>query len=565
VLRTGSTLIRRNEIQAKWVANQIALKRAVEKTAASKIITFHSRVKLAEEFASDSAHGFSEHVKGFSVFHVNGGQSAASRKVTLEDFKAAGRGLITNARCLTEGVDVPSVDMVAFVDPRKSKIDIAQAAGRAMRQSKATYKKFGYIVVPLFIEQKKNETEAEALARSGFDEVAMVLGAMLENDDDLVDLIREMKEAKGRGDKFNPKSLHEKIEVIGPAIDLDELRRSIDVEIVDRLGMGWDEWYGLLQRFHKREGHCRVAHSNLENGHKLGYWVSKQRNRKGVLSSDQIDRMTKLGFDWKPFDEDWDHQFDALRKYKKREGHCRVPRMHKEDGLKLGIWVNNQKKKKEILLPYQIERLNLLGFSWNFAAEVMEAQFQALEKYKKREGHCRVPLSHKEDGLKLGIWINNVRHHQKDMLSAEQIERLSKLDFSWDPFTEKWEENFSALQIFRIREGHCFVPQNHVECGLRLGIWVSTQRQKKGLLSSKNIERLNQLAFVWNPYADFWEANYSAMIKFKQLFGHCSPKRNHEEHGLKLGRWSDRQRQKKSSLSPDQIERLNALGFVWKA
>jgi predicted ABC-type transport system involved in lysophospholipase L1 biosynthesis ATPase subunit len=82
--------------------------------------------------------------------------------VTLEDFKSAGRGLITNARCLTEGVDVPSVDMVAFVDPRKSKIDIAQAAGRAMRQSKATNKKLGYIVVPLFIEQKKNETEAEA-------------------------------------------------------------------------------------------------------------------------------------------------------------------------------------------------------------------------------------------------------------------------------------------------------------------------------------------------------------------------------------------------------------------
>lgn len=301
VLRTGSTLVRRNQIQAKWVANQIALKRAIKKTSASKIITFHSRVKLAEEFASDGAQGFSEHVKGFDVFHVNGGQSAASRKVTLEDFKSAARGLITNARCLTEGVDVPSVDMVAFVDPRKSKIDIAQAAGRAMRQSKATNKKLGYIVVPLFIEQKKNETEAEALARSGFDEVAMVLGAMLENDDDLVDLIREMKEAKGRGDKFNPKSLHEKIEVIGPAIDLDELRRSIDVEIVDRLGMGWDEWYGLLQRFHKREGHCRVPARSQAFGLNLGTWVNNQRSKKEDLTPDQIRRLDSLGFSWDPF------------------------------------------------------------------------------------------------------------------------------------------------------------------------------------------------------------------------------------------------------------------------
>jgi superfamily II DNA or RNA helicase len=130
--------VRRDEIQAKWVANQIALKRAIEKTGASKVITFHSRVNLAEDFAGDDARGFKEHVKGFDVFHVNGSQNAADRKALLEGFKAAPKGLITNARCLTEGVDVPAVDMVAFVDPRKSKIDIAQAAGRAMRQSKAT-------------------------------------------------------------------------------------------------------------------------------------------------------------------------------------------------------------------------------------------------------------------------------------------------------------------------------------------------------------------------------------------------------------------------------------------
>ena len=365
VLRTGSTLVRRNEIQAKWVANQIALKRAIKKSAASKIITFHSRVKLAEEFASDGAQGFSEHVKGFDVFHVNGGQSAASRKVTLEDFKSAGRGLITNARCLTEGVDVPSVDMVAFVDPRKSKIDIAQAAGRAMRQSKATNKKLGYIVVPLFIEQKKNETEAEALARSGFDEVAAVLGAMLENDDDLVDLIREIKEAKGRGDKFNPKSLREKIEVIGPAIDLDELRLSIDVEIVDRLGMGWDEWYGLLQRFHKREGHCRVPRGKDEDGLDLGSWVIRQRHRKDSLTPDQLNRLNRLGFSWDIITEQWERAFAALRKFHKREGHFRVARGFKEDGLDLGNWVINTRANKNKLTPDQLKRLNFIGFIWD--------------------------------------------------------------------------------------------------------------------------------------------------------------------------------------------------------
>ena len=55
------------------------------------------------------------------------------------------KGLMTNARCLTEGVDLPAIDCVCFTDPKRSKIDIVQAAGRALRRSKG--KKFGYILV----------------------------------------------------------------------------------------------------------------------------------------------------------------------------------------------------------------------------------------------------------------------------------------------------------------------------------------------------------------------------------------------------------------------------------
>ncbi len=562
VLRTGSTLVRRNQIQAKWVANQIALKRAIKKTAASKIITFHSRVKLAEEFVSNDAQGFSEHVKGFNVFHVNGGQSAASRKVTLEDFKSAARGLITNARCLTEGVDVPSVDMVAFVDPRKSKIDIAQAAGRAMRQSKATNKKLGYIVVPLFIEQKKNETEAEALARSGFDEVAMVLGAMLENDDDLVDLIREMKEAKGRGDKFNPKSLHEKIEVIGPAVDLDELRRSIDVEIVDRLGMGWDEWYGLLQRFNKREGHCRVPARTQAFGLNLGTWVNNQRTKKEDLTPDQIRRLDSLGFSWDPFAEQWEEGFAAFRKYHQREGHCRVPQRHQEFGLNLGAWLGNQRRGKEGLTTDQIRRLDSLGFIWDPIVEQWEEGFAALQKFHQREGHCLVPRGNQEFGLNLGGWVNNLRS-RKDILTPDQIRRLNSLGFIWNPIVEQWEKGFAALQKFQKREGHCLVPQRHQEFGLNLGTWVGNQRYNKEGLRPDQIRRLDSLGFIWDPHAEQWEEGFAALQKFYKREGHCRVPARTQAFGLNLGTWVNNQRSKKEDLTPNQIRRLNSLGFSW--
>ena len=561
VLRTGSTLVRRNQIQAKWVANQIALKRALEKTSASKIITFHSRVKLAAEFAGAGPQGISEHVTGYDIFHVNGGQSAADRKATLNSFKAASRGLISNARCLTEGVDVPSVDMVAFVDPRKSKIDIAQAAGRAMRQSKTTNKKIGYIVVPLFIEQKRGETEAEALARSGFDEVAMVLAAMLENDDDFVDLIREVQEAKGRGDILNLKRLHEKIEILGFAVELDELKRSVDIEIVDRLGTGWDFWYGLLQKLQKREGHVRPVSTHKEAGLNLGQWVIAQRANKGKLSPERIARLDKLGFSWDPLAEDWEINFSALERFKQRKGHCRVAHRSQNYG-SLGTWVMTQRADKDKLSTEQIERLNQLGFSWDPRDEVWETMFGALEKFKQREGHARPAKEYQEDGKKLGSWVSRQRL-KKDTLSAEQIERLNKLGFSWDLRGQDWETHFAVLEKFKQRVGHCRVPNQQRVDGVGLGSWVMRQRAEKNRLSYEQIERLNQLGFSWDPLVEAWETKFAALERFKQREGHACPGTEHQEDGLNLGNWIMHQRAAKDTLSPERIARLDKLGFSW--
>ena len=562
LLRRGSTRVRRDEIQAKWVANQIALKRAIEKTGASKIITFHSRVNLAEEFAGDSSRGFQEHVKGFDVFHVNGGQNAADRKALLEDFKASPRGLITNARCLTEGVDVPAVDMVAFVDPRKSKIDIAQAAGRAMRQSKATNKKLGYIVVPLFIEQKKGETEAEAFTRSGFDEVAEVLGAMLESDDDLVDTIKELQEARGRGDKFNPRQLHEKIEVIGPAIDLEKLERSIDVEIVDCLGVSWDKWFGLLKRFHQRKGHVLVEAKHVEGGLKLGNWVQTQRHTKSTLTSERIHRLNSLGFVWDQLSHKWDLYYSALKTFYRREGHTLVPQTHKENGLWIGNWVKAQRLQREQMPADRLKRLNAIDFKWEIYSEQWEKAFKALVCFKKREGHTRVPGSHIEDGINLGTWAQNQRT-QKAALPPDRLKRLEAMRFCWDVKSEAWEQSFRAFLRFKKRTGHTNVPQRHIECNLRLGTWVSNQRQDKAKIPADRLKRLNDAGFPWDPHADNWENHFSALLAFKKREGHTVVPKGHLESNLNLGNWIVSQRLAKVQLTPARIKRLDEIEFSW--
>ena len=115
--------------------------------------------------------------------------------------------------------------MVAFIDPRQSKIDIVQATGRAMRKSDRTNKTLGYVVVPIFIDSESEDDIDGRNQGSGFEEIVAVLNALQEQDDDLVDIIRTLREDRGRGEVFNPRALREKIEFIGKFVSLEKIVR----------------------------------------------------------------------------------------------------------------------------------------------------------------------------------------------------------------------------------------------------------------------------------------------------------------------------------------------------
>ena len=113
LLSRGDVLVNGDAVRARQVANQIALRDAVEKYGASKAFTFHRTVASAASFVADGSEGVRTHLPGFETFHVNGTMPTARREREMRDFRAAPRAVMSNARCLTEGVDVPAVDMVA--------------------------------------------------------------------------------------------------------------------------------------------------------------------------------------------------------------------------------------------------------------------------------------------------------------------------------------------------------------------------------------------------------------------------------------------------------------------
>jgi predicted helicase len=119
---------------------------------------------VVEEFLASSSSGDAdeEYPLGCEVHHVDGTFNAKTRTRELEWLKAEHEDhscrILTNARCLSEGVDVPALDAIMFMHPRKSQIDVVQSVGRVMRR--APGKKMGYVILPVGIPPGVEPEEA---------------------------------------------------------------------------------------------------------------------------------------------------------------------------------------------------------------------------------------------------------------------------------------------------------------------------------------------------------------------------------------------------------------------
>ncbi|MGH9429457.1 MAG: helicase-related protein, partial [Terriglobia bacterium] len=121
--------------------------------------------------------------------------SAGARNRILREFQMSARGVISNARCLGEGVNIPVVDGVYFADSRSSVIDIVQATGRALRVVPG--KSRAYVIIPVLVQEEEDpETIIEA---SRFELVGQVLSAMVSQDERLEGAIREARIKQGEG------------------------------------------------------------------------------------------------------------------------------------------------------------------------------------------------------------------------------------------------------------------------------------------------------------------------------------------------------------------------------
>lgn len=588
-LNRGVVLVEGDEIRARQVANQIAIKAAIEKYGARKVFTFHTKVQAAQSFTSKKSDGIGNHLSGFVCEHIEGRMPTAKRESLLQQFAEAHAAILSNARCLTEGVDVPAVDMVAFLSPKRSLVDIVQATGRAMRRSPG--KKTGYVLVPLFVEKAQGETITEAVMRSNFDEVWKVLQGIKEQDEMLAQTISNMRVEIGQTGGFNDTNFREKVEVIGPELSLEELRRTIATACIQKVGDPWFERYGQLLSYREEHGNCDVP-KRYERDTRLGLWVVQQRfrRRKGFLSSERIKLLDEVGFNWDPRDTKWTTNYVALVDFKRRFGHCRVPQNWPENR-SLAQWVSGQRfdYSQDELTEERIALLADLGFEWRVMKATWEDRFNELLKYKERTGNTRVP-ARSASHPRLSTWVVAQRYkHRKGKLAREYVEQLESIGFEWEiprqkqqrkgtgPYNqEKWNESFEELK--RYYSIHGVGPIDHdTPARKRLAVWTQYPRKlyRAGTLSKERVHALVEIGFDWEGRRrgggpsdnsriteNEWATALAALVDFRKRQGHCNvlAQLGAEDDLLE---WAKRIRDQRlaGNLSLSQAQQLDELEF----
>lgn len=209
-----------NEESKKTTADilysKILLAKAMREFPIKKTISFHSSIQRAKDFIAcnnedisilDIIKEFNQNINGDNIYvnNINCQVDSGSRAKILETFKNSDFSVISNAKCLTEGIDVPIIDSVYFVDRKKSLVDIVQACGRALRTKKGI-EKTAYFIIPILIPESC--VAEEILHSEDFEIVYNIIQALRDQDDRLESWIDRLnntyvktgKIGKGSGD-----------------------------------------------------------------------------------------------------------------------------------------------------------------------------------------------------------------------------------------------------------------------------------------------------------------------------------------------------------------------------
>lgn len=436
-LKTLQVQLERAEVNGHLAAHIASLKKAVAACGARKIISFHGSKKSAEVFADlsrDALHDFQTGV-------VHSGQRATTRAKTVKLLEGTKPALVTNVRCLTEGMDAPATDLVALLAEIKSEIDITQIIGRCVRMPKNPVSDYGHVLLPLVIsksEHMNRERLADIPGMKAYREVFKVLLAL---DPEFQSAYLSFRKAKASMDAKATEDARAVLDQHIGFIDFsgDELADLIRVSSIDPIeGNFWDH-FALLEAASHTHGLDQVTTSFVtECGVRLGVWLANQRAsmRSGKMDEKREAALRGLGINPASNKSRFDAGLAWLQAFSEKHGHCKVP-AHGEYH-KLRVWLDCRRRdlNRGSLSKDRKNAIEACGFSFDVRKDQrFDEGYPHLLAYFTANGHSNVPIRFiNEKGYELGKFVCGYLRDKATQarLSATELADLAAVDFKKD-------------------------------------------------------------------------------------------------------------------------------------
>ena len=288
------------------------------------------------------------------------------------------------------------------------------------------------------------------------------------------------------------------------------------VERLDALGMDWTnrndrKWmslYDVAAAYYHEHGNLNVPSEYVTpDGVLLGKWVARQRyaylnpdRSSARVTPERKALLDKLGMVWEKYDP-WQERYDLALAYKTEHGDLEIPSVYKTaDGIWLGSWVSRQRqalnsgssalsseRRKLLRTLFKGERRpsDPAADHGTVREANWERNFRSAARYARKYKHLLVPASYVDsDGVRLGVWISNLRAARKNRPDSYQvtpahIKKLNSIGMVWDARDAKWGTAYQQAKAYYKAHGNLHAAANYKsdETGFCLGDWLRRMRE----------------------------------------------------------------------------------------
>ncbi|MFC5957280.1 Helicase associated domain protein [Streptomyces pratens] len=345
-------------------AVQVAVVRAIHEHKLRRILAFHNRVEAATGFARTLPRTAAQvhdplrrdHLWSHAVY---GEQDDTVTQSLLAAFDDPGQdvAVLSNARMLNEGIDLPDLDAVVFAAPRYSTIDAVQGVARGLRQTPGAGKRTT-LLIPVYLPETRDG--ASILESSEFAALIAILQALRSHDESFMDRVTLPPPTR-------PNTLITRELLYSDPERAAQLARVLGLKVLIPAAGTWTEGLRSATRYHRSFSHLNVPFDYTdEDGFGLGQWTAGQRlhHLLGALPAERRTALERLDMSWTP-PTTTQGMLDHARLFARTHGHLAVPTTTVVGGYALGKWLSACRTRAGSLDAEVQDTLDRIDRWWN--------------------------------------------------------------------------------------------------------------------------------------------------------------------------------------------------------